>query len=185
MRFAEEKYCTAEEFYNIPDDIRAELINGEIVYMASPSRIHQEILGELFNIIKNHIKFNNGRCRVYPAPFGVQLSENDDTVLEPDISVICDPGKLDDRGCLGAPDWIIEIASPSNPKNDYIVKLNLYNNAGVREYWIVDPENNGIHVYSMGDRFSVKTYSFDDTVKVGIYEDLYIDFASLDLSRLL
>lgn len=182
MGFPQEKYYTVEDYYNMPDDIRAELIDGEIVYMALPSRIHQEVLGELFNIIKNYIKSKDGRCHVYPAPFGVQLDENEDTVLEPDISVICDPGKLNDRGCLGAPDWIIEIASPSNPKNDYITKLNLYSSAHVREYWIVDPENNGIHVYSMdGDQFAVNAYTFRDTVKVGIYEDLYIDFAGIDL----
>ncbi|MDE5696800.1 MAG: Uma2 family endonuclease [Lachnospiraceae bacterium] len=184
MGLPREKYCTVEDYYNMPDDIRAELIDGEIVYMASPSRIHQKILGELHFAILNYIKTKGGKCEVYPAPFGVQLDENEDTVLEPDISVICDPDKLNDRGCLGAPDWIIEIASPSNPKNDYITKLNLYSNAHVREYWIVDPENNGIHVYSMdGDKFAVNAYTFQDIVKVGIYEDLYIDFASLDLGR--
>lgn len=183
MGFALEKYCTAEDFYNMPEDIRAELIDGEIVYMASPSRIHQEILGELFNLIKNYIKSKKGSCHVYPAPFGVQLDEKEDTVLEPDISVICDPNKLNDRGCLGAPDWIIEIASPSNPKYDYITKLNLYNNANVREYWIVDPVSRSIYVYELeGDKFSINVYSFDDTVKAGIYEDLYIDFSGLDLA---
>lgn len=181
MGLPQEKYYTIEDFYNMPEEIRAELIDGEIIYMASPSRIHQEILGELFNQIKNYIKSKNGRCHVYPAPFGVQLNESTDTVLEPDISVICDPVKLNDRGCLGAPDWIIEIASPSNPQHDYITKLNLYNSANVREYWIVDPQSSSIYVYNMdGDHFCVKVYSFDDTVKVGIYEDLYIDFSSLD-----
>lgn len=184
MGLPPEKYYTAEDYYNMPDEIRAELIDGEMVYMASPSRIHQEILGELYNIIKNYIKSKDGGCRVYPAPFGVQLDENEDTVLKPNISVICDPGKLNDRGCLGAPDWIIEIVSPSNPKNDYITKLSLYSNAHVREYWIVDPENNGIRVYNMdGDKFAVHAYTFSDTVKAGIYEDLYIDFADLDLGR--
>lgn len=184
MGLPQEKYCTVEDFYSMPDDIRAELIDGEIVYMASPSRIHQKILGELHFAILNYIKDKGGNCEVYPAPFGVQLSENEDTVLEPDISVICDPAKLNDRGCLGAPDWIIEIASPSNPKNDYITKLLLYSNAKVREYWIVDPENDAVYVYSMdGDKFAMNAYSFRDTVKAGIYEDLYIDFASLDLGR--
>ena len=124
MGFALEKYCTVEDFYNMPEDIRAELIDGEIVYRTSPSRIHQEILGELFNLIKNYMKSQKGSCHVYPAPFGVQLDEKEDTVLEPDISVICDPNKLNDRGCLGAPDWIIEIASPSNSKQDYITNWN-------------------------------------------------------------
>lgn len=185
MGLPQEKYYTAEDFYSMPDDIRAELIDGEIVYMAAPSRIHQKILGELHFAILNYIKAKGGDCEVYPAPFSVQLSKNENTVVEPDISVICDPDKLNDRGCLGAPDWIIEISSPSNPKNDYITKLNLYSEAKVREYWIVDPENDGIHVYSMdGDKFAVNAYSFRDTVKAGIYEDLYIDFASLDLGNI-
>ena len=86
MELPQEKYYTVEDYYNMPDDIRAELIEGEIVYMVSPSRIHQEILGELFNIIKNYIKSQDGRCHVYPAPFGVQLDENEDTVLEAAVS---------------------------------------------------------------------------------------------------
>ena len=81
MGLPQEKYYTIEDFYNMPEEIRAELIDGEIIYMASPSRIHQEILGELFNQIKNYIKSKNGRCHVYPAPFGVQLNESTDTVL--------------------------------------------------------------------------------------------------------
>lgn len=182
MGLPQEKYYTAEDFYNMPEDIRAELIEGEIVYMASPSRIHQKLLGELHFVILNYIKTKGGDCEVYPAPFGVQLNADEDTVLEPDISVICDPDKLNDRGCLGAPDWIIEIASPSNPRNDYITKLNLYNNANVREYWIVDPESSTVHVYNLdGDKFNVNVYSFDDTIKADIYEDLYVDFSSLDL----
>ncbi|MDE7479048.1 MAG: Uma2 family endonuclease [Lachnospiraceae bacterium] len=182
MPLPQEKYYTVEDFYNMPEDIQAELINGQIVYMATPSRLHQDISGELYNIIKNYIKAKGSKCRVYAAPFGVQLHKNDDSVLEPDISVICDPDKLTDRGCLGAPDWIIEIVSPTNPSHDYITKLNLYHQAGVREYWIVDAQNNEILVYNMDSgSFTIKPYSFHDTVKAGIYEDLYIDFSSLDL----
>lgn len=182
MPMPQKKYYTVEDFYNMPEDIRAELINGEIVYMASPSRLHQEISSELHFIIKNHIKSKKGKCRVYAAPFGVQLSKDKDTILEPDITVVCDPDKLTDRGCLGAPDWIIEISSPSNPRHDYITKLGLYHEAGVREYWIVDAQNEDIHVYSMDcDRFSLKTYSFGKSVTAGIFEDLSIDFSGLDL----
>lgn len=185
MALAQEKYYTAEDYYNIPEDIRAELINGEIVYMASPSRIHQKILMELSNLIYNYIKSQKGNCEVYPAPFSVQLWKNKDIVIEPDISVICDKNKLNKRGCLGAPDWIIEIVSPSNPAHDYIDKLSLYTKASVREYWIVDPQNQNIHVYKLEpDKFSVKVYTFHDTVKAGIYEDLFIDFAAFDLDDL-
>lgn len=129
----------------------------------------------------NYIKSKGGSCRVYPAPFAVKLRENRKTIVEPDISVICDKNKLTDRGCTGAPDWIIEIVSPSNSSHDYILKLNLYANAGVREYWIADPYKERIFVYRLEqEHFEVETYTFHDRVPVGIYEDLQIDFASLD-----
>lgn len=180
MPLPQEKYCTVEEFYNMPDDIHAELINGQIVYLASTSSIHQIISSELHFAINSYIKSKAGHCRALTAPFGVQLHKGEDTVLEPDISVICDTDKITPRGCIGAPDWIIEIVSPSNPSHDYITKLSIYHDTGVREYWIVDPQSKYIHVYNLevGD---LKMYSFRDTVKAGIYEDLYIDFAGLDL----
>lgn len=182
MPLPQEKYYTVEDFYNMPDDIRAELIEGQIVYMASPNRLHQDISHELDFIITSYIKSKDGKCRVYPAPFGVQLNDKKDTVLEPDISVICDTDKLTPRGCVGAPDWIIEIVSPSNPSHDYITKLLLYHDAHVREYWIVDAQSSQILVYNMeSGSFTMKAYTFTDTVKAGIFEDLYIDFSSLDL----
>ncbi|MBO5030998.1 MAG: Uma2 family endonuclease [Lachnospiraceae bacterium] len=183
MPLPQEKHYTVEDFYSMPEDIRAELINGHIVCMSAPGRLHQELSHELDFAITNYIKSKSGKCRVYTAPFSVQLRKEEDTVVEPDISVICDLDKLNDRGCLGAPDWIIEIASPSNPSHDYITKLGLYHDAGVREYWIVDAEQRKIHVYNMHDgKFILNTYTFDDTVQVSIYEDLYIGFPSLDLN---
>ena len=174
---------TEEDYYNTPEDCRAELIDGQFYNMASPSRIHQDILMEIAATIRNYIKSKGGSCRVYPAPFAVKLFDDSKNIVEPDISVICDPNKLTDKGCSGAPDWIVEIVSPSDPRHDYITKLNLYNNAGVREYWIVDPKNNEIHVYNLADEnFTTKTYSFNDTVKAGIYEDLSIDFSNIDLT---
>lgn len=176
-------YHTEEDYYNLPKDCRAELIDGQFYNMASPSRMHQEILMEIAGTIRDYIKSKGGPCRVYPAPFAVKLFDDDKTIVEPDISVICDPNKLTDKGCSGAPDWIVEIVSPSDPRHDYIIKLNLYYNAGVREYWIIDPRNNEIHVYNLDNEiFIVKTYSFNDTVKAGIYEDLVVDFSKLDLT---
>lgn len=180
MLLPQEKYYTVDAFHNLPDDIHAELLNGQIVYMATPSRLHQDISGELHYVIKNYIKSKNGKCRAYAAPFSVQLHEGEDTILEPDISVICDADKLTSKGCIGVPDWIIEIVSPSNPGHDYITKPGLYHNACVREYWIVDAQSQYIHVYNL-ESGDLKLYSFKDTIKVGIYEDLYIDFSSLDL----
>ena len=138
--FAHANIYTEKDYYNLPENVRAELIDGQIYYMAAPSRVHQEILGFLFKKIANYIDSKEGSCKVYPSPFAVKLfSEDDKNVVEPDISVICAPNKLTDRGCTGAPDWIVEIASPSNSSHDYIRKLNLYADAGVREYWIHNP----------------------------------------------
>ena len=96
--------------------------------------------------------------------------------------MICDRSKLTDQGCTGAPDWIIEIVSPSNSSHDYVLKLNLYADAGVREYWIVDPASKSIFVYCLErDHFKAEAYTFHDTIPVGIYDDFQIDFSSLDL----
>lgn len=118
-----------------------------------------------------------------PAPFAVKLSNDiDDTIVEPDISIICDRNKLTDRGCTGAPDWIIEIISPSNSRHDYVRKLNLYADTGVREYWIVDPIKESIFVYYLEqENFKAEAFSFKDKIKVNIYDDFYIDFTKLDL----
>ena len=174
---------TEEDYYSLPEDTRAELIDGHLIYnQSAPSRVHQTILGELYTVINNYIKSKNGSCRVYPAPFAVKLNEDRRTIVEPDISVICDRNKLIDQGCTGAPDWIIEIVSPANSSHDYVFKLNLYADAGVREYWIVDPRKECIFVYYLEkENFKVETYTFQDRIKVNIYDDLYVDFAELDL----
>ena len=174
---------TEEDYYNLPENVRAELIDGQIYYMSAPSRIHQRILMFLSNTIFNYLNSKNGPCEVYPAPFAVKLfSENDRNVVEPDISVICDSNKLTDRGCTGAPDWIVEIVSPSNSSYDYVRKLNLYMDAGVREYWIVNPMEQEVLVYFLEqDKFKVKSYTLQDKIKVNIYDDLWIDFTDLRL----
>ncbi|MDR2160288.1 MAG: Uma2 family endonuclease, partial [Treponema sp.] len=129
------------------EDVRAELIDGEIVMMAPPLRRHQDISRNLLLKIGN---FLEGKpCRIYAAPFGVRLfpkpDNSDDTVLEPDLVVVCDPEKLDDRGCNGPPDLVIEILSPSTVHHDSGVKFRKYLQAGVREYWILDPEAKTVH----------------------------------------
>lgn len=183
MSLPQEKIYTEADYYSLPEDIRAELIDGKIYYQAAPNRIHQTILSELHAVIHSYLKSKGGACRIYPAPFAVKLfKENDRTIIEPDISVICDLSKLTDRGCTGAPDWIIEIISPGNPGHDMIYKLNLYANAGVREYWIVDPRSETVFVYYLEQQdFGAKAYSFQDKIKVNIYDDLWIDFQELDL----
>lgn len=183
MPLAQSKVYTEADYYNLPEDVRAELIEGNLIYnQAAPSRAHQTILMELSGTIRNYLRSKGGPCRVFPAPFAVKLREDRKTIVEPDISVICDKSKLTDRGCTGAPDWIIEIVSPGNPGNDYILKLNLYAEAGVKEYWIVDPARKSVFVYNLEqDHFNAEAYSMQDRIKVNIYEDLYIDFAELDL----
>ena len=149
--------------------------------MAPPSKTHQRISGKLYQTIANYIDSKDGKCEIYAAPFAVFLNKDGINYVEPDISVICDISKLDEKGCHGAPDWIVETISPSNSSHDYILKLNLYANAGVREYWIADPYKERIFVYRLEqEHFEVETYTFHDRVPVGIYEDLQIDFASLD-----
>ena len=113
MALAQLQTFTEKDYYNMPEDVRAELIDGQFYYMAAPSRIHQEILSFVFKKIAYYIDSKNGSCRVYPAPFAVKLFESDySTIVEPDISVICDPGKLTDKGCTGAPDCIPRHGQP-------------------------------------------------------------------------
>ncbi len=183
MALAQMQLYTEEDYYNLPETIRAELIDGYLIYNhAAPSRIHQATLSELHATIYNYIKSKKGACRVYPAPFAVKLQENKNTIVEPDISVICDRNKLTERGCSGAPDWIIEIISPSNSSHDYITKLGLYADAGVREYWIVDPIKERVFVYYLEQtNFKVDIYTFQDTIKVNIYDDFSINFSELEL----
>lgn len=182
MAIPQKQVYTEADYYALPEDVRAELIDGQIYYQAAPSRVHQKISGTLYYKIRDYIESKNGSCEVYPAPFAVKLCEDRKTIVEPDISVICDRGKLTDKGCTGAPDWIIEIVSPSNSSHDYIRKLNLYADAGVREYWIVNPIEQSIFVYHLEkDSFKAKSYTFQDKIKINIYDDLWIDFQEITL----
>lgn len=172
---------TLEDIYNLPDGERAELIDGQIYYMApTPSRTHQKLVGKLYNVISNYIDSNGGKCEPYIAPFAVFLNKDDLTYVEPDVSVICDPNKLNDKGCNGAPDWIIEIVSIESRRMDYNTKMFKYQESGVREYWIVDPAKDRITVWDFENDNS-EEYSFKDKVKAGIYPDLYIDFSEIEL----
>lgn len=181
MAILQKQIYTEADYYDLSEDVRAELIEGQIYYQAAPSRTHQRILSGLHATIYNYIKSKGGPCEVYPAPFAVKLWE-DKTIVEPDISVICNRDKLTDKGCTGAPDWIIEIVSPGNSSHDYIRKLNLYAAAGVREYWIVNPMKQTIFVYHLEEtKFEVTAYTFRDKIKVNIYDDLWIDFPEIIL----
>ena len=163
---------------------RIEIINGEAFMMATPSRIHQGIVAELTRQFGNYLE--GKQCRVYPAPFAVRLFEREgdspddvDTMVEPDLSIVCDKNKLDQRGCKGAPDMVIEILSPSSLRHDRLVKLNLYQRAGVREYWIVDPEAASAQVFLLDEtgRFCAGIrYGRETTIPVTVLDGCSIDF---------
>lgn len=183
MPFPKTQHYTINDIYNLPEGHRAELINGQIYDMAPPSTAHQRILSFLHLEIGSYIREHNGPCEVIPAPFAVFLkNENNSTdYLEPDISVICAPDKIDDKGCHGSPDWIIEIVSPSSKRMDYYTKLTLYRANGVREYWIVDPLRKTIVVYDTENDDGPILHSLTDTIKTKIYDDLEIDFSKLHI----
>lgn len=170
---------TIDYIYSLPDGERAELIDGQIYNMAPPARTHQRLISQLNVKIVNHINSHSGSCEVYPAPFAVFLNNDKHTYVEPDISVICDKNRLDEKGCHGAPDWVIEIVSPSSIRMDYMIKLAKYNDAGVREYWIVNPMKNTVMVYIFGDEWEANQYSFDDDIPVHIYPDFSIRVGEL------
>lgn len=164
----EETY-TMEKIYALPDGERAELIDGKIYYMAPPSTKHQRLLNYIITEINLYIRESDGDCEVFPAPFAVFLEGNDKNYVEPDISVVCDRDKITDKGCNGAPDWVIEIVSPSSRKMDYFKKLFKYRTSGVREYWVVDAEKELVTVYDFVHD-DMEEYSFGADVPVGIYE---------------
>lgn len=170
---------TLEQYEALPEDKRVEVFDGVIYDMSSPSQIHQAIYMQLSTVINNYILSKKGTCSIFNAPFDVKLSDTPLIIVQPDIMVVCDKDKLDDKRCNGAPDFIIEIVSPSNPSDDYIRKLYYYKNYGVREYWIVDPKRKTITVnYFEGNIVSVQ-YPFDSIIKVNICEDLYINFSEI------
>lgn len=183
---AEKARYTFADYITWDENERMEIINGEVFMMAAPSRIHQEICFEIGRQMGNYLE--GKQCKVYLAPFGVRLFEQDndkpdnvDTVVEPDISVVCDRNKLDKYGCKGAPGLIVEVLSPSSQRHDQLVKLNLYQRAGVREYWIVDPVSRTVAVYTLeeGAYHGAETYGPDALAPVGVLEDCQIDLSAV------
>lgn len=147
MALASTKQYTIEDIYALPEGQRAELIDGKLYNMAPPSTSHQRIVFRLSSAINNYIQQKSEACEVFISPFAVFLNEDDRNYVEPDISIICDKNKLDDYGCHGAPDWVIEIVSPSTERMDYGIKLFKYRSAGVREYWIINPVNCTVNIF--------------------------------------
>ena len=171
---------TAEDYWNLPEGVRAELIDGELYEMAPPNRVHQKIVLRISRALDEFIERNNGKCKVYPAPFAVNLNADDTTCVEPDVSVICDPSKLNSRGCIGTPDFIAEVVPPSSRRMDYLTKGSLYSNARVREYWVIDPEKSKTTAYGFeNENFVPIIYPFSSPIPVGIYPGLTITIDEL------
>jgi Uma2 family endonuclease len=180
----EEEYFTYADYksWELKEGERYEVIYGEAYAMAAPNTRHQEILMELST--QFHVYLRGKSCKVFPAPCDVRLfyeeDESDDTVVQPDIMVICDKNKLGPEGCRGAPDLVIDILSPSNTAIEMERKRQLYQDAGVREYWIVDSENNKLVVNNF-QKGTIVLYSYktDNAVSVAIFPDLNINLEQL------
>jgi len=183
----EDKLYTYADYLSYPECERWEIIDGVSYMQAAPAPIHQEILMELSKQIAVYLTGNP--CRIYPAPFCVRLPQGDEkntrevkNVVEPDISIICEKSKIDDKGCNGAPDMVIEIISPSSIKTDRVVKFNLYEKAGVKEYWIVEPDQKLVSVFQLqkNGRFSrPEMYTDEDSIMVSLFPDLVIDLGAV------
>ena len=179
MSLAKNAY-TAADYWALPEGRRAELIDGTLWDLASPNRKHQGLVAGLVRETGNHIERNHGNCVVYPAPFAVNLFADDSTFVEPDVAVICDRTKLSDRGCEGAPDFVVEVVSPSNPGMDYVTKLSLYREAGVREYWICDPAKERTFVYRFdAEDETPAVYPFSAPVPSGVLNGFAMDFGGV------
>ena len=176
----EERLRTADDYWNLPDGVRAELIDGALYDLPTPGRIHQGIVSGFALVMGNYVLAHTGAGHIYLAPLAVNLFGDESTFVEPDVLVACDESKLSDRGCEGAPDLVIEVVSPSSRRMDYFTKAGLYERAGVREYWIVDPAARQTSVYTYGSESRLlATYSFDEPVPVGIWGDFSITLGEI------
>ena len=172
---------TAEDYFSLPKNTRAELIDGTFYYLAAPTILHQRLVGEAYFKIRSYIEQNHGQCEVMLSPIAVQLSEDVHTILEPDLLVVCDQEKLKDEKCVhGAPDFVMEVVSESSKAKDYMIKLNQYWSSGVKEYWIVDPMKQKVTTYLFSDQdMDLSTYSFEEKIPVRIYDQLLLDFSAV------
>jgi len=174
------KLYTYSDYLHWDDDKRRELIDGVPYLMSAPNRMHQEIsrnlLGQFIPILKGK------KCKVYHAPFDVRLNADtlDNTVVQPDLLIVCDKAKLDDAGCKGAPDMVVEILSPSTSRYDRILKFKTYLKSGIREYWIIDPDTNTLAVHILkDDNYIIRPYAAEDTVPVHILEGCAINLSEV------
>ena len=186
MQLPKKPKYTYADYLTWDDGRRYELIDGEVYMMSpAPSVSHQEISGEIFRQFATLLK--GKRCKVFSAPFDVRLNADaeDDTVVQPDILIVCDPDKIKNgKNCEGAPDMIVEILSPSSARRDQFDKFNLYLAAGVKEYWIVYPETKMVQVYTLTEgNYVGRAYSDAHMVTVSVLEDCQINLADVFLAE--
>lgn len=184
--FVREKSYTYEDLLSWDDGDRYELYDGISVVMESPSDTHQTISGEIFRQLANFLV--GKKCKAFSAPFDVRLFEKPgdtpkdvDTVVQPDLMVVCDQSKLDRHGIHGAPDLVVEIISPSTQRYDRLVKLDLYQRAGVKEYWIVDPPYRSVQVLTLtgGLLLPKEVYGQAGIARVNVLEGCFIDLSTV------
>ena len=167
---------TSDDIKAMPEGTRVELLDGVLYDMASPTTVHQRLTFQLSFAIESHIRAKKGKCEVIPAPYGVFLDKKN--FLEPDISVICDTDKIKKDGCHGAPDWVIEVVSPSSQVMDYLRKLKKYIAFGVREYWIVDPQDETVTTYDL-ENDNMAKYTFHDEIACQLFPGLKLEIDKL------
>ncbi len=171
---------TLDDYYALPDERRVELIDGVFYDMSAPAVVHQKILGDLHILFRECADAHEGTCEVYLAPCDVRLDMDNKTMVQPDLLVICKSYDLDAKRFEGAPDLVLEILSPSTRSKDMLLKLYKYQNAGVREYWIVDPEHEKVLVYDFREEnYYPETYDFDSVIPIHISDGQ----CSIDFSR--
>lgn len=171
---------TLQDYYALPDDRRVELIDGVFYDMAAPSFVHQQITGFVYAQIRDFIEKNGGDCIPSIAPVDVQLDCDNKTMIQPDVLIVCDPKKLKSFGVLGAPDFVLEVISPSTKKKDMLTKLVKYMEAGVKEYWVIDPDRKVLIVYLAEERGMPCIYPLQGKAGVHLYEGrLQIDLEKI------
>jgi Uma2 family endonuclease len=165
------EYTTAE-YYALPEEKRVELIDGVFYDMSAPTFVHQGIAGELHRQIANFIRENKGECIARVSPVDVRLDCDDRTMVQPDIVIVCDKSKIKRWGIMGAPDFVVEVLSPSTGRKDRHKKLAKYLNAGVREYWLIDPDKKVLFAYNFEDEEMITPMirGLSGKMPVGIYE---------------
>ena len=186
LALRKEKHYTYADYLTWPDDARYELIDGEAFLMApAPLIEHQEVAGDVYHQLRNQL--DGKACRPYIAPVDVRLPRKDeadaaiDTVVQPDVLVVCDPSKIDRRGVRGAPDWLLEVLSPSTAAHDQIAKRRTYERAGVREYWLVHPGDRTLTVYVLdnGQYGRPDIYELKDETPIGVLPGVSIAWDAL------